>query len=56
MAFLSRVATFARSPQGKRVFREAQKLAKDPERRRQLDEARRRLTGNGTAKARPPKP
>ena len=43
MAFLSTVARFARSPQGKKVFSEAQKLAKDPERRRQLDEARRRL-------------
>ena len=44
MAFLSKFAQFARTPQGKRVFAEAQKLAKDPERRRQLEDARRRLT------------
>ena len=45
--FLSKVATFARSPQGKRVFSEAQKLAKDPERRKQLDDARVRLMNGG---------
>ena len=40
---MTKVSRFASSPQGKKVFAEAQKLAKDPERRRQLDEARRRL-------------
>ena len=46
-SLMSRAAKFARSPQGKRIFAEAQKLAKDPERRRQLDDARRRLTSRG---------
>ena len=43
MSFLTKVSRFARSEQGKKVFAEAQKLAKDPERRRQLEDARRRL-------------
>ncbi len=47
MAFLSQVSRFARSPQGKKVFAEAQKLAKDPARRKQLDDARKRLMGAG---------
>jgi hypothetical protein len=53
--FLSKVATFARSPQGRRVFSEAQKLAKDPAKRKQLDDARRRLMnrGGGTPPAQP---
>ena len=51
MAFLAQVSRFARSPQGKKVFAEAQKLAKDPERRKQLDDARRRLMG---AEKKPP--
>ena len=53
MAFLTKVTIFARSPQGKRLFAEAQKLAKDPERRRQLEDARQRLMSNGKAKTPP---
>ena len=53
MAFLTKVTVFVRSPQGKRVFMEAQKLAKDPERRRQIDEARKRLMSSGRAKTPP---
>lgn len=45
MSFLSSVKKFARSPQGRKVMREAKKLAKDPSRRRQIDDVRRRLTG-----------
>lgn len=56
MTFLDRVRTVARSPQGKRVFTEAQKLARDPERRRQLDEVRRRLMRGGGAKPPAAKP
>jgi hypothetical protein len=51
MAFLAQVSRFARSPQGKKVFAEAQKLAKDPERRKQLDDARKRLMSRGKTPA-----
>lgn len=45
MAFTSTLAKFARSPQGKRVFREASRLAKDPATRTRIAEARRSLQG-----------
>ena len=41
-----RLAEFVRSPQGRRVLREAKRLA-DPGRRRQIDQLRRRLMGRG---------
>jgi hypothetical protein len=46
-AFMQRLSRFARSPQGKRAISQAQRLAKDPKTRRQLDDVRRRLAGRG---------
>jgi hypothetical protein len=47
---------FVRSPQGQRAIEEARRLAKDPARRRQLDELRKRVAGGPTPAARPRKP
>ena len=46
-AFMSRVTKFAKSPQGRRVFAEAQKVAKDPATRRKIADARNRLGKRG---------
>ena len=43
MSLLRNVARFARSPQGKRLIEKGQRMARDPETRRKLDDARRRL-------------
>ncbi|MEA2303547.1 MAG: hypothetical protein QOH43_827 [Solirubrobacteraceae bacterium] len=51
--FLVRVQRVASSPEGRRVFREARKLARDPQARRRIDAARRELT---SAVRRPPAP
>jgi hypothetical protein len=42
-----RVSRFARSPQGKRMMQKAQQLAKDPNTRRRIQEARGRLARRG---------
>jgi hypothetical protein len=44
---MDRIGRFARSPQGKRVISEAKRLAQDPQRRKQIDEVRRRLMSRG---------
>jgi hypothetical protein len=46
---LEQVTKFARSPQGRRVATEAKRLAKDPETRRRIDEARKRLVARKRA-------
>jgi cobalamin biosynthesis protein CobD/CbiB len=51
--FLVQVQRVASSPEGRRVFREARKLARDPQARRRIDAARRELT---SAVRRPPAP
>jgi hypothetical protein len=51
--FTRRLEQFVRSPQGQRVIDEARRLAKDPARRRQLDELRSRLA-QPSARARKP--
>lgn len=45
--FMQRLGKFARSPQGKRAMSEAQRLAKDPNTRKQIDDVRRRLAERG---------
>ena len=50
--FMQRLQKLASSPQGRRVIDEAKRLAKDPARRKQLDDLRRRLSGTGGAKRR----
>lgn len=48
MGFTQTLAKFARSPQGKQVFREASRLAKDPRTRARIADARKQLQ-NGKA-------
>jgi hypothetical protein len=43
-SFLVRVQRAASSPEGRRVFREARRLARDPVARRRIDASRRELT------------
>jgi hypothetical protein len=43
MGMMSKISKFARGPQGRRLTAEAKRLAKDPETRRKLDQARRRF-------------
>jgi hypothetical protein len=43
MSLISRVTTFARSPQGHRLTEQAKKAAKDPETRRKIEQVRRRM-------------
>jgi hypothetical protein len=40
---MSRIARFARSPQGRRLAAQAKRYASDPKNRAKIDEARRRL-------------
>jgi hypothetical protein len=42
-SLMSRVAQFARSPQGRRLAGQATRAARDPKTRRQLDQVRQRL-------------
>ena len=43
MAFFGRLATFAKSPQGRRLINQAQKAARDPRNRERLEQVRARL-------------
>lgn len=40
---ISKLAQFARSPQGRKAMSQAQKMAKDPETRRKIEQARARF-------------
>ncbi|HEU4656113.1 MAG TPA: hypothetical protein VFR97_01245 [Capillimicrobium sp.] len=44
---MSKVTSFARSPQGQRAMAEAKRLARDPKTRKQIDDVRRRLMSRG---------
>jgi hypothetical protein len=44
---LSRVATFARSPQGRRLAEQARRAAKDPRNRARIEQVRARLAKRG---------
>jgi len=44
MSLISKVARFARSPQGKRLTQQAVRMANDPKTKRQIASARTRLT------------
>lgn len=50
MSLLNKVKHLAQSPEGKKLFAEAQKMAKDPATKQKIDEARRRLGGTGKPK------
>jgi hypothetical protein len=44
--FLQQVRTIARGPEGRRIAKEAKRLAHDPRTRARIDEARKRLSGH----------
>jgi hypothetical protein len=44
MSFLNRIGKFAKSPQGKKLMKQAQDLAKDPKTKQKIEDARERLT------------
>ena len=46
-SLMSRVAQFARSPQGRRLAGQATRAARDPRARRQIEQVRKRLTQRG---------
>ena len=41
--FMGRISRLARSPQGRRMMEQAQRVARDPATRRKITEARQRL-------------
>jgi hypothetical protein len=43
MSLISRVATLARSPQGRRLTEQAKRAASDPNTRRKIEQVRHRL-------------
>jgi hypothetical protein len=43
-SIVNRISKFARSEQGRRLTEQAKRIAKDPETRRKVEDARRRLT------------
>jgi hypothetical protein len=45
---MSRIAKFARSPQGRKLAGQAKKWASDPKNRQKIDDARRRLASRRT--------
>lgn len=51
-SLLSKVAQFARSPQGRKLGAQAARAAKDPKTRRQIEQVRARLSSRGTTKPR----
>lgn len=54
MAFLGRLVTLAKSPQGRRLLAQAGKAARDPENRERLEKMRSRLQSRGDSAAKPP--
>jgi hypothetical protein len=51
-SLLSKVAQFARSPQGRRLAGQAVKAARDPKTRRQIEQVRQRMATRGSTKPR----
>ena len=50
----SKLTQLARSPQGRKLMNEAQRLAKDPKTRAKIDDARAKLMGGRGGGGRPP--
>jgi hypothetical protein len=50
----SKLAQLARSPQGRKLMSEAQRLAKDPKTRAKIDDARAKIMSRGGGGGRPP--
>jgi hypothetical protein len=56
MSFTGRIQKFVKSPEGKKVIKQAQELAKDPRTKQKIEEARERLIHKdepGTTRAKP---
>jgi hypothetical protein len=51
MSFLGRVGKLARSPKGKKLIDDTQELAKDPQTKKKIEEARQRLVKKDTSPA-----
>jgi hypothetical protein len=51
-SLLSRVATFARSPQGRRAISQAGRYVRSPEGRARLDQVRRQISARRTGRPR----
>jgi hypothetical protein len=49
-SLINRVATFARSPQGRRLAGQAVRAARDPKTKRQIEHVRARLMQAGSAR------
>ena len=47
MSLISKVAKFARSPQGRRLTQQATRMANDPKTKRQIESARAKLVQRG---------
>ena len=60
MSLLGRIGKFAKSPQGKKLVKQAQDMAKDPDTKKKIADARERLTKrdkpSGTPPAKTPPP
>lgn len=52
--FASKLTQLARSPQGRKLMDEAQRLAKDPKTRAKIDDAREKLMARRGGGGRPP--
>jgi len=52
VSLLSKLSSFTRTPQGRRLMGEAQRRARDPETRRKLDQARQNVMSRRGGKRR----
>jgi hypothetical protein len=52
MSLISRIAKFARSPQGRAAFGHAKRYAQSPQGRAKVDQVRRRLAARGSRRKR----
>ena len=52
MSFISQLARFARSPQGRRLFGQAKRYAQSPQGRARIEQARRQLASRRRGRAR----
>jgi len=48
MSFMGRIGKFAKTPEGKKLIRQAQDLAKDPHTKQRIEDARERLIKKDT--------
>ena len=56
MSLIGRIGKFARSPQGKKLMRQAQQMAQDPKTREKISEVRARFANKQTTNPQQPKP